>query len=74
MRGMLKEMKWERDAGLDFILRVLGSYWEVGNRAMASSGIIPIHDRRIPLTAVRAREEAKRLVRGSMIQDKDDGG
>lgn len=74
MRRMLKEMKWERDAGLNFILHVLGSYWEVESKAMTSSDIIPLHDRGIPLAAVRAREEAKRLVRGSMIQDKDDGG
>lgn len=44
MRGMLKEMRLERDAGLDFILRVLGSYWEVESRAMTSPDIIPLHD------------------------------
>lgn len=56
MRGMLKEMKLERDAGQDFILHVLGSYWEVGSRAMTSSDIIRLYDRKIPLAAVRARE------------------
>lgn len=40
MRGTVKEMRLERDAGLDFIPHVLGSYWEVESRAMTSSGII----------------------------------
>ena len=42
--------------------RVLGSYWEVESRVMTSSDIISVHYRRIPLAAVRAREEAKRPV------------
>lgn len=65
MRGMLREMKLDAEReiqGWILFQRVLGSYWEVESRVMTSSDIISVHYRRIPLAAVRAREEAKRPV------------
>lgn len=48
----------------DFIPCVLGSYWEMESRAILFDKI-PEHYRRITLAVLRAREEAKRTVRGS---------
>lgn len=44
----------------NFIPCVLGSYWEIESRAMISFDKNPEH-----LVVLRAREEAKRTVRGS---------
>ena len=73
MRGMGKEMRLERVAGLDFIPQVLGSYGEVESRAMTPSDMNPPHCRRIPLAAASAREEANRGAH-AIIQDRGELG